>query len=321
VATEAGFDGGNVKASINGGAFTAVPRAAFVFNAPTTLATAAAGNTNPLAGQPGFTGTDGGENKGSWGTSQVDLAAAGVKAGDTVQLRFDIGRDGCGGVDGWYIDNVSITVCKTAVALTAAHTPEPVTAGSPSSIDVTAARTADTVGGKPTGLAVLRGPSGAIVAQQALDVDGRTSFALPATLPAGVSTYRVDYQGDDTFGASSVPVTVTVKAGPGTPVPPTPGTGAASTTKATSPGSVAKGRSFTAKVKVRSTTVPTGRVTITADGKTVGTGTLSGGKVKITLKTGRYDAGDKVRFTATYAGSATVATSKDTFTVRILRRR
>ena len=52
VATEAGFDGGNVKISIGGGAFTTVPKAsAYTFNAPTTLATVAAGNTSPLANQ------------------------------------------------------------------------------------------------------------------------------------------------------------------------------------------------------------------------------------------------------------------------------
>ena len=32
----------------------------------------------------------------------------------TVQLRFDIGRDGCGGIDGWYVDNVTISTCEEA---------------------------------------------------------------------------------------------------------------------------------------------------------------------------------------------------------------
>ena len=109
-----GFDGGNVKVSINGGAFTVVPASAYIFNKPTTLLTAAAGNTNPLAGQPGFTGTDGGEIKGSWGESQVDLTRLGVKPGDTIQFRFDFGRDGCGGIDGWYVDDVQVVDCKPA---------------------------------------------------------------------------------------------------------------------------------------------------------------------------------------------------------------
>ncbi|MEO5851357.1 MAG: M4 family metallopeptidase [Nocardioides sp.] len=116
VATEAGWDGGNVKVSINEGRFTVLPTGAYVFNKPNaTINTVAVGNTNPLAGEPGFSGTDGGEVKGSWGTSLVDLATAGVKAGDSVRLRFDMGRDGCGGVDGWYVDNVKVTICSPVV--------------------------------------------------------------------------------------------------------------------------------------------------------------------------------------------------------------
>ena len=35
-----------------------------------------------------------------------------MKAGDKVRIRFDMGRDGCGGIDGWYVDNVRVQVCK-----------------------------------------------------------------------------------------------------------------------------------------------------------------------------------------------------------------
>jgi Thermolysin metallopeptidase, alpha-helical domain/PA domain len=112
VATEVGFDGGNVKYRINGGAFEVIPASAYTHNGPRQISTAAQGNTNPLAGQPGFTGTDGGEVTGSWGQSQVDLSMLGVAGGDELQFRFDIGRDGCGGIDGWYVDNVAVTLCK-----------------------------------------------------------------------------------------------------------------------------------------------------------------------------------------------------------------
>jgi len=47
----------------------------------------------------------------------VDLAALKLKGGK-LQLRFDIGRDGCGGLDGWYVDDVRVTVC-TATGSTA----------------------------------------------------------------------------------------------------------------------------------------------------------------------------------------------------------
>jgi bacillopeptidase F (M6 metalloprotease family) len=120
VATEAGWDGGNVKVSIDGGAFEAIPADAYTFNPPTTINTAAAGNTNPLAGQPGFTGTDGGELFGSWGTSAVDLSAIGAAPGDTITLQLDMGLDGCSGNDGWYVDDISVSVCPDAPAPAAA---------------------------------------------------------------------------------------------------------------------------------------------------------------------------------------------------------
>jgi hypothetical protein len=113
-ATELGWDGGNVKISINGGPFTVVPASAFTFNPYNqNLNTAAQGNTNPLAGQPGFTGTDGGEVGGSWGQSQVDLTMAGANPGDSIVLRFDFGMDGCTGIDGWYVDDIKVRACNT----------------------------------------------------------------------------------------------------------------------------------------------------------------------------------------------------------------
>ncbi|MGZ6752111.1 MAG: M4 family metallopeptidase [Nocardioides sp.] len=122
VATEAGFDGGNVKIRVNGGKWRLVPLDAYTFNAPnTTLVTGPEGNTDPLAGQAAFTGTDGGQVHGSWGTSVVDLAKAGAHAGDKVKFRFDLGRDGCGGVDGWYLDNVKVVVCKKLAHAHARH--------------------------------------------------------------------------------------------------------------------------------------------------------------------------------------------------------
>jgi Zn-dependent metalloprotease len=117
VATEANFDGGNLKISVNGGPFELVPASAFIFNAyNTTLTTAAGGNTSPLAGQPAFSGTDGGEVFGTWGLTQVNLAAVGIDPGDTIQLRFDMGMDGCAGIDGWYVDDVKVQACNTKKA-------------------------------------------------------------------------------------------------------------------------------------------------------------------------------------------------------------
>jgi Zn-dependent metalloprotease len=113
VATEFGFDGGNLKISVNGGPFTVVPPEAFIFNPyNTTFVTADNGNTNPLAGQPAFSGTDGGQVHGSWGESQIDLGLLGVERRDIVKLQFDFGQDGCTAIDGWYVDDVKIQACE-----------------------------------------------------------------------------------------------------------------------------------------------------------------------------------------------------------------
>jgi len=112
IATEAGFDGGNVKISVNGGAYVLVSAANFIYNPyNATLATAAAGNTNPMAGQAAFSGSDGGNVSGSWGRSIVNLAPYAV-AGDRIKLRFELGTDGCGGTYGWYLDDVKVYSCR-----------------------------------------------------------------------------------------------------------------------------------------------------------------------------------------------------------------
>jgi Zn-dependent metalloprotease len=116
MSSEVRTDGGNLKVSVNGGAFQLVPARAWLYNAPgTTLLTAEEDNTNPMAGEPAFTGTDGGVPTGSWGNTAIDLSML-AKAGESVQFRFDFGMDGCNGVDGWYIDNVTLSVCEPVAA-------------------------------------------------------------------------------------------------------------------------------------------------------------------------------------------------------------
>ena len=111
VATEAGWDGGNLEVSVNGGPWQLVDSGAFTFNAyNAALFTAAQGNTNPLAGQPAFTGSDEGAVTGSWGRSHVALAAY-ATGGDRIRLRFNTGTDGCNGQIGWYVDSVLVYAC------------------------------------------------------------------------------------------------------------------------------------------------------------------------------------------------------------------
>jgi hypothetical protein len=113
ISTEAGFDGGNLKISVDGGAWNLIPAANFTFNPYNmTLQTAAAGNTNPLAGQPAFSGSDGGSVLGSWGRSFVNLAPH-VAPGQSFRVRFSLGSDGCTGLFGWYMDDFTVYTCTS----------------------------------------------------------------------------------------------------------------------------------------------------------------------------------------------------------------
>lgn len=112
VATESGYDGGNLKISVNGGAWQVVSAANFIYNPyNTTLTTAAGGNDNPMAGEPAFSGSDGGSVSGSWGRSIVNLAPY-ATVNDKIKLRFELGNDGCGGTFGWYLDDVTVYRCS-----------------------------------------------------------------------------------------------------------------------------------------------------------------------------------------------------------------
>jgi len=111
VATEAGWDGGNLKISVNDGPWQLIQPGDFVHNPyNTTFFTAAQGNTNPMAGERAFSGADGGAVDGSWGRSIVNLAPY-AKPKDKIRLRFDMGSDGCGGTFGWYIDDLMVYQC------------------------------------------------------------------------------------------------------------------------------------------------------------------------------------------------------------------
>ena len=114
MASESGWDGGNVKISVNGAGLQGDPGGGVPLQRAERHAVLAwaTGNTNPMAGELAFTGTDGGSPFGSWGKSIVNLNKVGVHRGDKVRLRFDMGRDGCNGSDGWYVDNVKVQVCK-----------------------------------------------------------------------------------------------------------------------------------------------------------------------------------------------------------------
>jgi hypothetical protein len=117
IASEVGYDGGNLSISVNGGAWRPIKSTDFLFNPYNlTLSSAAAGNTDPLAGQAAFSGSDAGSVSGSWGWSYVDIHkylpnTAGAKP-YTLRFRWDFGNDGCGGLLGWYLDDVTVYACR-----------------------------------------------------------------------------------------------------------------------------------------------------------------------------------------------------------------
>jgi hypothetical protein len=115
VAIEPVRDGGNLKISVNGGPFQEIGMGAFLFNPyNSTIDTepGSATNTNPLTGEKAFSGLDEGKVVGSWGQTQIALDDL-AQPGDTLQLRFDLGTDGCTHwdgrfADGWYVKNLKI---------------------------------------------------------------------------------------------------------------------------------------------------------------------------------------------------------------------
>jgi hypothetical protein len=117
VSTEPGFDVGNLRISINGGPWRLVGPGAFFYNPYNFIPNAAvSASTNPLRGQPAFSGSDGGTVAGSWGWSYVNVSpylppTLGTDP-YTVQFRWDLGTDGCTGQVGWFVDDVDLYTCR-----------------------------------------------------------------------------------------------------------------------------------------------------------------------------------------------------------------
>lgn len=106
------WDGGNIKYSLNNGDWTLIPANAFTANGYNSVLEA---GDNPMQLEPAFAGSNEGENKGSWGTSVINLSSLGLVSGDSIAFRFELGTDGCNGNLGWYIDEIMIYNCEEAV--------------------------------------------------------------------------------------------------------------------------------------------------------------------------------------------------------------
>ncbi|MBI1825253.1 MAG: M4 family metallopeptidase [Planctomycetes bacterium] len=107
VATEAPYDGGNLRISVNGAAFALIPGSAFSYNQYNATLTID-NSDDPLAGQEAFTGFGG-----TWGTSVIDLTGI-AGAGDLIRIQFEFGKDGCGGLLGWFVSDFKIFSCVPA---------------------------------------------------------------------------------------------------------------------------------------------------------------------------------------------------------------
>ncbi|WP_426246637.1 M4 family metallopeptidase [Nocardioides sp. LHG3406-4] len=310
IATELNVDGGNVKVSINGGGFETVPASAYTLNAPDVLLPAAAGNTNPMAGEEAFTGTDGGTNTTVWGTSVIDLTALGIEGGDTVQFRLDIGREGCGGVSGWWVDNIKLMQCKLKAKVSGVHLPEPSTFGQASSVKVTVERDGS-MGSAPTGDVTLTKADGSTVGSGTL-AGGTTTIPLPADLPVGVHTMTASYSGSEAMAPATGKVTVTVSPGSGRDD--------SKTRLKIFPKKPVFKDDIKAAAKVRTIdgAKVTGRVKFLLDGKKIGSRVLDNGKAELmitrTLKIGKH------RLVAVYTGSNAADGSRDKVKFKVRRR-
>ncbi len=198
VALETEWDGGNVKIKVNGGAWTLVPAGAFTFNAyNATLNTGGAGNTNPMANQPVFTGfNEGTVGSGNWGQSQVNLSGL-AGAGDTIQLRFEMGLDGCNGIQGWYVDDVQTYYCSFDSDFTLAATPATQTVCAPNEAryDVTVGQIAGvndpvtlSMSGHPAGTTLNYGPN-------PLTPPGSSAITITNTGAGTAGSYNIEITG------------------------------------------------------------------------------------------------------------------------------
>ena len=111
-ATEPGFDGGNVRISVNGGPWNLIANGDFIYNGYTEiLLTAARGTATRWRVRSRSRARTTVSTSGTWGRSIVNLAPY-AHAGDKVRIRFDAGNDSCGGRTGWYIDDVLVYKCR-----------------------------------------------------------------------------------------------------------------------------------------------------------------------------------------------------------------
>lgn len=279
------YDGGNVKISVNGAPFSVVPTAAYTLNAPQSVL-GGQDSDNPMVGEKAWSGVEQQTLAARWGTSQIDLAAAGVSTDDSVRLRFDLGTDLCAGVYGWLVDDIAVVYCATTTSLEATP-PTNWIAGTTGELTVTVSA-AD--GSTPTGEIDVRDGSDVTLGTANL-TNGTATVTLPDTLSGGRHDLAVRYLGTSAFAASTSSVPVTIAK-------------AATRVTASAPKTWMNGVSARIPVKVNAVAgrPATGKVQLkSASGAVLSTATLAGGNAVLmtprTLKVGSQ------RLTVAYLGN------------------
>jgi hypothetical protein len=105
---EAGFDGGQLMISVNGGPYVLVTSASDEDNFFYNYFLSPVEGNSPRAGQLAWSG-----ELNYWDTVSVDLSPY-AHPGDKIRLRWDMSTDYCFGTDaGWYVDDVRLYTCFT----------------------------------------------------------------------------------------------------------------------------------------------------------------------------------------------------------------
>ena len=103
VSLEAGFDGGQLMISVNGGPYILVTPESEDDSFPYNYYLSPVEGNSPRPGQLAWSG-----EVNYWTDTSVDLALY-AGPGDTIRLRWDMSTDYCFGTDaGWYMDNVRV---------------------------------------------------------------------------------------------------------------------------------------------------------------------------------------------------------------------
>ena len=117
ISTEYGYDGGNLKYSLNGEPWLTIPSYAFSINPYNTILNTD-NSDNPMMGEEAFSGIDQGSfDYSTWGVTVVNLSILGVGPNSSIKFRWELGSDGCNGITGWFLDDIVIYNCSEALAV------------------------------------------------------------------------------------------------------------------------------------------------------------------------------------------------------------